>query len=305
TGQLSLEALWALNLSGGLDDSTALKLLDHKDPYVRLWTARLLGDKNQLTHDLSEKLNSIALKEPNVEVRSQLASTAKRLPATQGLPLAKNLLTRDEDTKDIYVPLLLWWAIESKAESDREAVLGLFQDPQFWTHPLVQSTITERMMKRYAMAGTQPDLRSCAQLLKMAPRPEDKKILLAAFEDAFKGRSLPTLPVELQEAIAQSGGESLDLSIRRGDTDAIEKALGIVRDSKAPLFKRIKLIQVLGEVTTPGAAPVLLTIVAQGTPDQVREAAASALQIYDDPAIPQKLIDYLTMVSTTPAPVRV
>src|SRR6185436_15564956 len=35
------------------------------------------------------------------------------------------------------------------------------------------------------------------------------------------------------------------------------------------------------------------------------EAAASALQIYDDPAIPQKLIDYLTMVSTTPAPVRV
>ncbi len=305
TGQPALEALWALNLCDGLDDLAAIKLLDHKDPYVRLWTVRLLGDRNDITHDLSEKFNSMALTEPNVEVRSQLASTAKRLPSTDSLPLIKNLLTRDEDTHDIYVPLLLWWALESKAESRRDAVLALFKDPQLWTRPLVQSTITERIMKRYAMAGTQPDLRSCAQLLKMAPRPEDKKILLAAFNDAFKGRSLPPLPAELQEAIAQSGGETLALSLRRGDKEAVEKASKLILDQQAPLLKRLELIQVLGEVKTPGAEPVLLKILAHGTPDQVREAAASALQIYDDSAIPERLIQYLTMVSTTTAPVRV
>ena len=36
TGQVALEALWALNLVGGLDEATALKTLDHADPYVRL-----------------------------------------------------------------------------------------------------------------------------------------------------------------------------------------------------------------------------------------------------------------------------
>ena len=49
TGQLALEALWALNLVGGLDEATALKTLDHADPYVRLWTARLLCDASHVS----------------------------------------------------------------------------------------------------------------------------------------------------------------------------------------------------------------------------------------------------------------
>ena len=43
-GQESLEALWALNLCGGLSSHRASELLDHADPHVRRWTIRLLGD---------------------------------------------------------------------------------------------------------------------------------------------------------------------------------------------------------------------------------------------------------------------
>ena len=50
--------------------------------------------------------------EPHVEVRSQLACTAKRLPAADALPVVRGLLARDEDTEDIHVPLLVWWAID-------------------------------------------------------------------------------------------------------------------------------------------------------------------------------------------------
>ena len=45
SGQLALETLWALNLCGGLTEAEALKALDHSDPFVRLWTVRLLGDQ--------------------------------------------------------------------------------------------------------------------------------------------------------------------------------------------------------------------------------------------------------------------
>ena len=67
-------------------------------------------------------------REPNVEVRSQLACTAKRLPAVERLPIVRGLLAHDEDVADIHLPLLLWWALESKCESDREAVVNLFED---------------------------------------------------------------------------------------------------------------------------------------------------------------------------------
>jgi len=38
------ESLWALNLSGGLDEKTAMNTLEHDDPFIRLWTVRLLAD---------------------------------------------------------------------------------------------------------------------------------------------------------------------------------------------------------------------------------------------------------------------
>ena len=48
-GQLALEALWAVYLSGGWDDAFALQQLKHPDEYVRSWTVRLLGDSKQVT----------------------------------------------------------------------------------------------------------------------------------------------------------------------------------------------------------------------------------------------------------------
>ena len=53
----------------------------HADPHVRLWTVRLLGDERVLTEPLAKRLARLAKREPHVEVRSQLAAMAKRLPA--------------------------------------------------------------------------------------------------------------------------------------------------------------------------------------------------------------------------------
>ncbi len=298
TGQPALEFLWAFNLAGALDDSSALEFLDHKDPYVRLWTIRLLGDENHLTQSINEKIQRIALTEPNVEVRSQLASTAKRLPATQGLPLTRNLLTHDDDANDVHIPLQLWWAIESKAESDRDAVLNLLNDPAFWNHKIVHTTILERLMKRYAMAGTQPDLRTCARLLRLAPAPPDAKLLLNAFEEAFKGRSLGVIPPELQEAIARVGGESTALALRRGNRDVLPEALKLIADSSAQKQKRTQLIQVFGDVNYPEAVSPLLRIAQQESDPALRKEAISALQIYDDPKIASTIIPLTASLPT-------
>src|SRR5207244_11358526 len=95
-GQFALECLWALNLSGGFDDAVAAKTLQHKDPYVRLWTVRLLCDANRVSAEVAPRLVAAAGAEPNVEARSQLACSARRLPANQALPIVLVLLAHSE-----------------------------------------------------------------------------------------------------------------------------------------------------------------------------------------------------------------
>jgi len=285
SGQLALESLWALNLSGGLNEPLGLETLAHPDPFVRLWTVRLLADASEVSAAIAAKLAGMAATEPNVEVRAQLACSAKRLPANQALPIVRGLLARDEDTAEKRLPLLLWWAIESHCQSNREAVLGLFSDPVVWRFPLVQEHLLQRVMQRYASAGTRQDLVTCGRLLRLSPGPEQTARLMAGFELAFKGRSLAELPDELEEAIAKSGGESVVLGLRRGEPSAVEEALRTVADPQAPAERRLRYVEILGEVRPPKSEPVLLGLISQTQERTLRRAALTALQQFDQPEI--------------------
>jgi putative heme-binding domain-containing protein len=289
-GQTALEALWALHLCGGFDETIAVQLLEHANPYVRIWTVRLLADQRQVSDELAAILADVAYREPHVEARSQIACSAKRLPAKHALPIVRQLVRRSEDAADPHLPLLLWWVIESKAESDREAVLALFAEPEIWRETIVQDYLLERIMRRYAQAGSRRDLLACAKLLQTAPTKEDGRRLLAGFEKAFEGRPLTNLPEELIEAIAQVGGVSLELRLRKGEPEAIAEALKLAGDESAQARRRIAVIDVFGQVKEPSCVSVLLSIVEQSKNDLVRTAALTALQTYPDAAIPQRLV---------------
>ncbi|MBI2927705.1 MAG: ThuA domain-containing protein [Verrucomicrobia bacterium] len=290
SGQLALEALWALHLCGGFAEEAALKTLEHADPYVRQWTVRLLGDAGKVSSLVADKLAKLAALEPHVEVRSQLASTARRLPAGDGLPIVRNLLARDEDTSEPRLPSLLWWSIEAKAESDREAVLGFFKERAVWGLPLVKQHILERVMRRCAQAGTRRDLLACAEFLRLAPTQEHAAKLLAGFEAAFKGRSLAGLPTELAEALAKFGGVSLALDLRSGKADAVAQALRLIEDEAADKDRRVQLVQILGEVKLAQSVPVLLSLLRSPTNGALQKAALVALQQYDEPKIGAEVV---------------
>jgi putative membrane-bound dehydrogenase-like protein len=289
TDQTALEALWGLNLCGGFNEETSAKLLDHADPYVRLWTVRLLGDANVVSQKTALRLAHRAVVEPHVEVRSQLASTARRLPADAGLAIVADLLTHDEDADDIHLPLLLWWAIEARCEADRDAVLALFSAPELWTKRTVTAHILPRLMQRFAATGHRKDLLVCAQLLKLSPGKETTARLMQGFEEAYKGRTLSGIPDELAKALETSGGSEI-LALRRRQPEAIENGLKLIADSKADARQRAQFIQAFGEIREPKCIPVLLKLVAESRDDTLRMAALMALAPYDDPAIATELI---------------
>jgi putative heme-binding domain-containing protein len=283
SGQTAVEALWALNLSAGLSEDVALKALHHSDPFVRVWTVRLLGDSGKVSPALAARMAEIATSEPNVEVRSQLACTAKRLPGAQGLPIVERLIAHNDDAKDIHLPLLLWWAIESKADSDRDAVVAMFEKSPIWSEPLVKEQILHRLMRRYAAAGSRKDLLTCAKLLALSPTQETSKALMRGFEEAFQGRPLSNLPEELVEAMSKVGGGSIVLNLRQGQPEALAEALKVIADSKGDVNQRLQFIQIFGEVKQPKCVPALLEIVRNTSDDGLRMAAMTSLQIYDVP----------------------
>src|SRR5262249_1322308 len=137
TGQPALEALWGLYVSGGFDEPTAAKTLAHRDPYVRLWTVRLACDFGQVSPSLARQMAELAVAEPHVEVRSQLACSARRIDAANGLAIVRGLLRHAEDASDPHLPLLIWWAIEARAASDGAAIQALFTDKSLWSEKLV------------------------------------------------------------------------------------------------------------------------------------------------------------------------
>jgi len=290
-GQTALETLWALNRSGGWTEALALRALTHPEAAVREWTVRLAGDTRTVSEPIARALVALATGEPDLGVRTQLACTARRLPAQLGLPLVAALTGRSEDDADPRQPLLLWWAIEAHAESDPDAVLGLWQEGAFWRRPLVEQQLIERMARRWAQAGTQRDLMRCARLFELSPTPAHSRRLAAGLEQASKGRALSGLPEALRRAMARHGVGSAAFALRQGDPAAIAEALKTVADETATRAERLEYLGVLAEVRVPGAVPAL-SKACRGIvkDDALRQATLTALAGYEEPAIAQVVL---------------
>ncbi len=297
TGQVALEAFWALHASSGFSAARAESFLDHQDPHVRRWTVRLLGDAGEATPAIVEKLIALARREEDLEVRSQLASTARRLPVPAALALVRVLLDRSADGGDLHIPLLIWWAIESKVDENRDAVLKLFEERLIWSLPIVESHILERIMRRFAATGKRADLAACSRLLKLAPDAKAAEKLAAGLAAALAGRSLADLPDDLAALLERSGGGSIALGLRRGKPEALDEAVKLIGDEKADSALRVEVLEALGETAPrPALAPVLKTVLklATASPDAgLRGGALSALRGFDDPGIARTVLDGL------------
>ena len=300
-GQTALEALWAINLCGGFNPQYAVKTLRHSNPYVRLWTVRLLGDEKVMPEETAKLLSLLASGETNVEVRGQLAATAKRLSFGQALPIIRALMLHDSDSEDIYQPLMIWWALESKVDAHSDAVLSLFEDEALWEKSLVRQHILNRLVRRYAKSGSRKDLLDSARLFELAPDSNSAKILLGGFEEAYKGRSMAALPERLMAAMARHGGGSVALGLRRGETKAVSDALLVIADVKAEKLIRLQYTEILGEAPNPMAVPVLLNVLKTEPGSDLKRAALGALKPYGEVEI---AFEILNLYGSLPIDVR-
>ena len=304
-------ALWAHYQAYGLDRKTAITALRSPDAAVRYWTVRFLTDDIGFKHkrstvglvdslggtQVSERLNNTLMEalleqaryEGSLEVRSQMASSARRLSAAQGLALVRNVLSHDS-VSDQYVPLLCWWVFDAKADSDREAVMKMFDDRDFWELPMVKEHILPRIMRRLASQSRNRDLLDCAKLLEIAPSKDHSAQLLKGFEEGFKGRSMDGLPETLAKALVDSGISSLILKLRLRDPSAIQTAVRQVTDAKTKKQDRLAAIRTLGELKVVSATTALLNTGLRDSDETMQKAALAALSAYSAQSVSKTVI---------------
>lgn len=293
-----IAALWALHEAGSWNDDLVLRMLSHPSPLLREWTVRLAGDKRQVSPMVLQALVQLARTEPNVRVRTQLASSFRRLPSDQALIGLAALLTRDEDVKDPCQPLFCWWILETHLTGARESVLDLFKRDDLWARPLVQEAILPRLMRRWAQQGRRQDLLDCAWLLERAPSDGGVAQLLKGFEEAFRGRDLAGMPEELVKALSRSGRASLSLRVRQHEAEALKQAMLRIQDPQVPLEERLLLMRVLSEVRATGLRQPLLDLVKSSQPDALRQAGLLALSSEEDPLLAEPILQLLPHASS-------
>jgi putative membrane-bound dehydrogenase-like protein len=310
TGQFALECFWALNASGGFTDEVARQTLEHKDEFIRYWTVRLLGDRypparyssstrqpRPLPAALQQKLEALARREPEAQVRAQIASTAKRLPGVNALPILHESLLRAEDVDDKHIPLLTWWAIESKATSDRAALLALLKESSLWRAPMFHRHITARLGRRYTAERTEENLQTAAQLLALAPGPESVDELVRGMEAGLQGDRVTTVPAALAQQVAEVWATRphtptlVSFALRLNHAPAAGEAVRMLADTKTSATDRKRLLELLSERRVEAAVPVITAMLKQEKSDSTRLDLLNALARFHAPEVGQTILE--------------
>ena len=282
----------------------AEKLLKHPDDDVRSWTIRFVGDAKKVSPAIEKQLIEIARTDPSPAVRNQLACSAKRWPGQDALLIIRELLQRTQDGNDPQIPLLIWWAIESKAVSDREQVVELLQSPAMWLQPLVQQHIVERVARRYAAEGTDDGFTSCARLLSWAPTSADAERVLKGMELALSGRRLENVPVPLSAWFTKAWQQRspspglIQLGLRLGNSEARQEALKLIAREEAPDADRAALMEVLAQVGEPESVPLLLAIIEKSKSAALQDSALSSLQRFPEKKVAQAVVELYPRMHT-------
>ncbi len=290
----ALDAFWGLDVLDAIDDDYAAGMLDHKDPYVRRWAAKTIGDKGKKWKSSTAKLAALAVHEANPEVQIQLAATAKRLSANAGLAVVRQLIEHG-DAKDPRLPLMTWWAIESKCGKNADAVLALFGDKAVWSMQLCKDLLVKNTAKRWALAGGEENFQACAKLMGLAPDEAGRGLVVAGLASAFEGAEMPALPKELSGPLNQyikgQSGDDITLAVRSGDAEATKQALKTLKDKSAPVAKRAAIALVFAELGKKEALEPLQAVFSAPANEALKRALLPAVAKYDDHKIITAMLD--------------
>jgi putative heme-binding domain-containing protein len=306
-----LEDLWVVFRLSGREafatDADLLHAVAHSEnPDLRRWLVRLLGDGEPWNDAVVNVVAELASRETDLRVRSQLASTAKRIEGDCGLAIALAMCAADrsDDRTDPHLPLLLWWAVEAHADDPAGMLVdALASMPALWASQLFTSTVSERLARRCGLKADTRAFEIVETALEMAPTDALRGVIVRGFDEGLAARDVVELPESLAASLAEARSASpiadLVFRLRQGEADAATKAMSAIRDRSLLVGERLQLIEAVAEVRAEGGAATLLGCLGDESL-AVRRAALVGLARFDDASIGSRVASgYQSMDSST------
>lgn len=281
-----LRALWALHVTGGLEERLHSELLDSPEEYVRGWVVQLALEERRGSPKLLTKLAELAARDPSALVRLYLASGLQRLPLEARWPVALALIQHAEDIVDAYIPLMIWYGIEPLASTDVNRFTNLLPSAKI---PLVREYIARRS------ASESAGLRLLVALLDRTDDPTVQQDVLRGIHEALKDQRRVPMPEgwpAVSRKLAQSPStaareEALLLSLVFGDEHAAASLRQTMMDERAARTARQNALQALLQYKDAQLVPLLHALLNDRC---MRGPALRALAAYQDQATPAAIL---------------
>jgi putative membrane-bound dehydrogenase-like protein len=289
TGQL--RAMWALHVTGGLNDDVITTLLKSQNEYVRAWTVQLALDRQRPNLDsLLPEFISLAKGDRSPVVRLYLASGLQRIPLAARWRVLKELVRHGEDADDHNLPLMYWYAAEPLVEADPEQALTLALACGK-TLPQLRGF----MLRRIGGLDAPVALPLLVRALEKSTDVDEQLAILRGMDRGLAGRRRVEPPAEwpaVYRKLAARGNSTLRseataLGVKFGDRAAMSALRELIASRDAGARSRRQALQALVAAKDPSLAGTLQSLLADG---ELRREAISGLAQYDDPNTTAKLL---------------
>jgi len=279
-----LRGLWGLWVTRALSATDLIALLDDRDPHVRAWSVRLLGEDLDVPVAVQRRFVAMAQSDTSPVVRLYLACALQRLDHAARWPLATALVARHEDADDHNIPRMIWFGIEPIVAADHDSAVALAQGSRL---PLVTRHIARRLAHADRYDAVVGGLDAAIGPVRLE--------LLYGLREGFEGRRDLKMPAAwsavypdlLADGNPDVGRVALDVARQFGDRSAAKTLLTRLEDSNAKPEQRLQALRALARQEFDALRPKLPALLGDAA---LRREAIRATAAYDDAGLAKTLL---------------
>ena len=291
-----LHSLWTLHGCGLLTGAVLDSCAEDKDWPIRMWAARLTGERGQSNDAVIDRLTHLATDE-DASVRLAVATAARQLVSRQLTvndireepgdvgDVLTTLIRSSADGKDPLIPFLIWMAAEPLVAADPQPALDWMLESGPATRPLSEQ-LTTKLMRRLCDTQQREAL-DRAVLFVSSMVDQDKVLTRAALDGLLEGQKgkaiLPTISTsQVLAKLRNSGDEELGKRAQQlgslwGDATAIKNSIDLAKNGDAAVSERLKAIDAIRKQRNPQSRQVMVDLISSENPEPVKVAAIQGM----------------------------
>jgi len=301
TVEARLAALWTLHSTGLLDDGWLETAAEDKDPAVRAWVARLIGERGFLLKDSFELLHKFT-KDPDLTVRTAVAVAARQFVSgalTVDTPpqipihevvtggILSGLFLNAGLGTDPTFDFLFWMAVEPIIAFDPVHAIGFYTEDGAAKLAPFSTELLRKIMRR--TCDLRDEVMLSRAVLEFGKIPATAPATLAAglrgLVEGQRGKALMPNPeaVAVVSRLATSPDKQVadaaqQLGSLWGDAASLKAVLARVNDAAAPEADRIAAVKASVQQKSDDSRLALFAAVTGANSDRLKVEAVRALQ---------------------------